>query len=317
VSSGIISTGKVKYILFVIAGFLLTFFIERLGLVSGYVQLVTIYVGINIMLCLSLNLVNGYMGEFSVGHAGFMAVGAYASALFTVKFFPAGTSPAFFLVAVMFGGAAAALAAVIVAVPSFKTRGDYLAIVTLAFNMIVKSAFENIEYAGAARGMLGIAKFTTLPWVFAWVVFCVWITRNFIYSGFGRGMAAIREDEIAAAAAGVDTRGVKMMVFVVSSFFAGAAGGLYAHVLQFINPAMFDVAKSTEILVMVYLGGTASIGGSIIGATAYTVLLEALRPLGLWRMVVMPLMLILLMLFRPGGIMGGREFGFFTPKGGA
>jgi branched-chain amino acid transport system permease protein len=305
---------KVKYILLIAAGLLLTFFIERSGLVSGYVQLVLMYVGINVMLCLSLNLVNGYMGEFSVGHAGFMAVGAYASALFTVKFFPDGSSGAFFFAAAAFGGLAASAAGLIVAVPSFKTRGDYLAIVTLAFNMIVKSAFENFEYAGAARGMLGIAKFTTLPWVFAWVVLCVWITRNFIYSGFGRGMNAIREDEIAAEAAGVNTRGVKMMVFVVSSFFAGAAGGLYAHVLMFINPAMFDVVKSTEILLMVYLGGTASIGGSIIGAAAYTALLEVLRPLGLWRMAAMPLMLILLMLFRPRGIMGGREFGFFIPK---
>jgi branched-chain amino acid transport system permease protein len=201
----------------------------------------------------------------------------------------------------------------VVAGPSFKTRGDYLAIVTLACSMIVKSVIENIDSVGGPRGFLGMEKLTTLPWVFFWVIVTVWIIRNFIYSRFGRGILSVREDEIAAELTGVNTRNVKMLAFVVSSFFAGVAGGLYAHLLQYISPGTFDIIKSTEMLVMVYLGGAGSIAGSIVGATAYTVLLEALRPLGIWRMAVMPLLLILLMIFRPRGIMGFREARWLVP----
>jgi len=156
-------------------------------------------------------------------------------------------------------------------------------------------------------------KLTTLPWVFFWTVLSVWAVRNLVYSRFGRGILSIREDEIAAELSGVDTRRVKVIAFVVSSFFAGIAGALFAHLLQFINPRVFDIIKSTDILIMVYLGGIGSLAGSIIGATVYTVLLEVLRPMGVWRMVFMPLVLVLLMLYRPKGIMGLREFSWFVP----
>ena len=201
----------------------------------------------------------------------------------------------------------------LVAIPSFKTRGDYLAIVTLAFCMIVKSVLENIDAVGGPRGLLGMEKLTTLPWVFFWTALCVWVIRNLVYSNFGRGVLSIREDEIASDLMSVNTRQVKIIAFVVSSFFAGIAGGLFAHALQFINPRMFDILKSTDILIMVYLGGIASIAGSIIGAVIYTILLEILRPLGIWRMVLMPLMLVLLMIYRPQGIMGMRETRLFKP----
>ena len=199
------------------------------------------------------------------------------------------------------------------AVPSFRTRGDYLAIVTLAFNMIVKSALENVEAVGGPRGYMGMDRLTTLPWVFFWVVVTLLILRNLVYSKYGRGMAAIRDDETASSLCTVRTRRVKVIAFVVSAGLAGVAGGLYAHALQFINPRMFDILKSTDILVMVYLGGSASLGGSILGAGIFTVLMEVLRPLGVWRMVLMPLMLVFLMLFRPRGIMGYREFRWFVP----
>ncbi|MCG6551955.1 MAG: branched-chain amino acid ABC transporter ATP-binding protein/permease [Candidatus Magnetominusculus sp. LBB02] len=296
---------------FVGAGFVATLIVSRFSLMDQYVELVAMYVGINIILALSLNIVNGYMGEFSVGHAGFMAVGAYGASVLSVKILPAGVWV--FPVAIVAGGLLAAAAAVVVAIPSFKTRGDYLAIVTLSFNMIVKSVLENIDAVGGPRGFLGMEKLTTLPWVFAWTVASVWAVRNFVYSNIGRGVLSIREDEMAGEAMGVDTQKVKLQAFVISSFFAGVAGGLYAHLLQFISPRSFDILKSTEILIMVYLGGVGSIAGSIAGAVIYTVLIEALRVLGQWRMVIMPLMLVILMIFRPKGIFGYTEFSWFKP----
>ncbi len=291
----------------------LSLVIHHLELLDPYVQLIVMYVGINIILTLSLNLINGYMGEFSVGHAGFMAIGAYTASYLTVKVFPAHLAAWLFPAAVMAGGMAAAVVGLVVAFPSFKTRGDYLAIVTLAFGMIVKSVIENLDFLGGPRGFLGMEKLSILPWVFFWVIASVWIIRNLIYSNFGRGVLSIREDEIASDLMSVNTNHVKVLAFTVSSFFAGVAGALFAHLLQFINPRAFDILKSTDILIMVYLGGIGSIAGSVIGATVYTVLLEVLRPMGVWRMVFMPLVLVLLMIFRPRGIMGLREFRWFVP----
>ena len=211
----------------------------------------------------------------------------------------------------MAGGLAAAAAGLIVAYPSFRTRGDYLAIVTLAFNMIVKSVLENLEVVGGPRGFLGMPRLTSLPWVAAWVIITLVALRNLVYSNFGRGIMAIREDEVAANLTSVDTRRLKVYAFLVSAFFAGVAGGLFAHLLQFINPRSFSILKSTDMLVMVYLGGTGSLAGSLLGATIFTVLLEVLRPLGLWRWVLGPLLLVLLMIFRPRGIMGFKEARLF------
>ncbi len=293
--------------------FLVFLTVQQYGLLDPYVQLVAMYIGINIILTLSLNLINGYMGEFSVGHAGFMAIGAYTASYLTVKVIPVALNTSLFPLAVLAGGVGAAVIGMVVAFPSFKTRGDYLAIVTLAFVMIVKSAIENIEALGGPRGFLGMEKLSTLPWVFFWVLLSIWIIRNLIHSSFGRGVLAIREDELAADLMSVNTRHVKVLAFTVSSFFAGIAGALFAHLLQFINPRSFDILKSTDILIMVYLGGIGSIAGSILGATVYTLLLEILRPLGIWRMALMPLLLVFLMLFRPRGIMGLREFSLFVP----
>lgn len=298
----------------VIAGFLFSWAVPTFGLLDPYLQLIFMYLCINIILALSLNLVNGFMGEFSVGHAGFMCAGAYVSSVLTVKVLPQAALAWAFPLAVMAGGAAAALLGLVIAIPSFRTRGDYLAIVTLAFNMIVKSVIENIDYLGGARGFLGMEKLSTMPWVFFWTVLSIWIIRNYVYSNYGRGVLSIRENEIASTHAGVNTRKVKLLTFTLSSFFAGVAGALFAHLLQFINPRMFDIIKSTDVLVMVYLGGIGSITGSIIGAAVYTILLEILRPLEVWRMVLMPLLLVFLMLYRPRGIMGLREMPFMIPR---
>ncbi len=308
-----ISTHRFFWPVFFVTGLAFSIVASVFDILDLYLQLILIYVGINIILTVSLNLVNGYMGEFSIGHAGFMAIGAYTASILTVNILPAAAINYLFPVAIVAGGLAAAVVGLIVAVPSFKTRGDYLAIVTLAFGMIVKSGLENIEVIGGPRGFLGMSKLTTLPWVFFWTALSVWVIRNLVYSKFGRGVLSIREDEIASDLMSVNTRQVKIIAFVVSSFFAGVAGGLFAHALQFINPRMFDIIKSTDILIMVYLGGIASIAGSIIGAVIFTILLEILRPLGIWRMVLMPLMLVLLMIYRPRGIMGMREARFFVP----
>jgi len=308
-----IANNRKVFPIVLVVGFILSILVPRFGLVNEYVQLIIIYIGINIILTTSLNLINGYMGEFSVGHAGFMAVGAYVSAIFTTKLLPENLLAAFFPLVVLAGGIGAALVGLLVSVPSFKTRGDYLAIVTLAFNMIVKSVIENIEAIGGPRGIPGIAKLTTLPWTFFWTVLAILVIRNFVYSNYGRGVQSIREDEIASDLMGVNTNKVKLLAFTLSSFFAGVAGALFAHVLQFISPKVFDILKSTDVLIMVYLGGIGSITGSILGATAYTVLLEVLRPFGMWRMVLMPLMLVLLMIFRPRGIMGMSEFRWLIP----
>ncbi len=308
-----------------------------LGFFSDYIQTVIMLVGINIIVTASLNLVNGYMGEFSVGHAGFMAVGAYISTIFTTRVIPhfvLGTpliptglyapdvtawaeNPAahlVFPVVLLIGGLGAAIAGLVVAIPSFKIRGDYLAIITLAVNYIVKSSFENTQALGGSRGITGIPKLSTVPWVFFWAVVSLWAMRNFILSNYGRGVVAIREDEIAAGLMSVNTRRTKILAFCISSFFAGIGGGLLAHLLLYINPSTFSILKSVEALAMVYLGGMSSISGSILGAIAYTGLAEALRPLRLWKWVVIPLILIFLMLFRREGIMGGREFKFLLPK---
>lgn len=300
--------------LLLLAGAIMSWAIPRYELLNPYLQAALMYLGINIILATSLNLINGYLGEFSVGHAGFMAVGAYVSATLTVMLLPVGATIWRFPLAILAGGGAAALTGLVVAIPAFRTRGDYLAIVTLAFAMIVKSALENIDAIGGPRGLSGIEGLSSMPWIFAWTLLSVWVIRNFVYSNPGRGVLAIREDEVAAELMGVNTRRVKIRAFMIASFFAGVAGGLFAHLLQFISPRIFDITKTTDILVMVYLGGVGSIGGSIMGASMFTVLQECLRPLGVWRMVIMPLLLVLLMLFRPRGIMGLREFAWFRPS---
>lgn len=301
--------------------FPLTIILPKTGIINPYIDLVLKYIGINIILTVSLNLVNGYMGEFSVGHAGFMAIGAYVASLLTVWVFPRSIGPFVFPIALLAGGVVAGIAGLGIAFPSFRTRGDYLAIVTLAFNMIIKSVLENLDVIGGPRGFMGMDKLTTLWWVYLLVILMVLLARNYVFSNFGRGVLSIREDEIASGLVSVNTRQVKVLTFVFSAFLAGIAGGLFAHELQFINPRSFTILKSTDMLVMVYLGGIGSLGGSILGATIFTVVMEGLRTVlqqvGIsqeWRLVVAPLMLVLLMIFRPQGIMGLREFRFLIPR---
>jgi branched-chain amino acid transport system permease protein len=283
---------------------------------------------IAVLLTLSLNIINGYMGEFSCSHPGFMAIGAYMSSVFTVGLFVndkvlgdalIGGTLTFlsFPLALIFGGLCASIAALVVAIPSFRTRGDYLAIISLAFLFIVKSFFENMQNLGGARGIMGQPNWATLPVIFIVVVFGVWAINNFVTTTLGKALNSVRDDEMAADAMTVDTRKTKMVAFLFGAFWAGMAGGLLAHVLRFINPAMFGIQKLAEVLAMVYFGGLNSVYGSIVGAVSISLLGEVLRPFEIFKWIVIPLLLILVMIYRPTGLVAFKEFNVrkaFGPK---
>ena len=287
--------------------------------VSDY-RLITVKLTlIAVMVTLSLNVINGYMGEFSCSHPGFMALGAYAATVFNLVFFvndrffgtalfPPSLGPFFFPVGLILGGLAASVGALVVAVPSFRTRGDYLAIISLAFMFIVKSSIENLEVVGGPRGLSRHPDFATLPVVFTWTVLCLWIINNFVRSTLGKALNAVRDDETAANSMTVNTRRTKMTAFLFAAFWAGVAGGLFAHVVRYVNPGMFGIQKLAEVLAMVYFGGLNSVYGSIVGAMGIQLLGEALRPLEIFKWIVIPLLLILVMIFRPTGLIAFREF---------
>jgi branched-chain amino acid transport system permease protein len=274
---------------------------------------------IAVLLTLSLNIINGYMGEFSCSHPGFMALGAYASSVFTVGLFaddrvfgaallPHWLGPFFFPVALILGGAVAALGALAVAIPSFRTRGDYLAIISLAFMFIVKSLIENLEFVGGPRGLGDQPGWASRPVVFVTVLVGIWIINNFVRSTFGKALNAVRDNEMAADAMTVNTRKTKITAFLFGAFWAGVAGGLYAHALRYVNPGSFSIQKLAEVLAMVYFGGLNSVYGSIVGACSISLLGEMLRPLELFKWIIIPLLLILVMIYRPSGLIAFREF---------
>ncbi len=288
---------------------------------ESYLAYIAGLVGINVILAVSLNVVNGFTGQFSLGHAGFMAVGGYVSAMLTVHIgsryqiagLPDGWSDGLlFLAGTLLGGTAAGLAGLVVGIPSLRLRGDYLAIVTLGFGEIIRVFIENLEITGGATGLIGLPASSNLFWVWGWVVVTFVLMRRLLESSHGRALLAIREDEIAAEAMGVDTTGYKVRAFAISAFFAGVAGSLLGHYLQILTPKDFTFVKSIEVVAMVVLGGLGSISGSVVAAIVLTVLPEALRPLqdftGVdFRMVIYALLLVVLMLVRPQGLFGTRE----------
>jgi branched-chain amino acid transport system permease protein len=281
------------------------FFEESL---NPYILRVIINCGIALILALSLNLVNGCAGQFSLGHAGFMGVGAYISALLTtvlpVAFFHTGFGVG---CAVLIGGCAAAVAGYLVGLPSLRLRGDYLAIVTLGFGEIIRIIFLNIEAVGGPRGLPLIPRVSNFFWVYTWVVLTFVILLRLMKSSYGRAILSVRENEIAAEAMGIDTAHYKILAFVISSFFAGIAGGLFAHYQGFIDPNTFNFNRSVEVVIMVVIGGMGSLSGSMIGGVIVSVLPELLRVFEKYRLVIFPLLLILMMLLRPMGLLGHRE----------
>jgi branched-chain amino acid transport system permease protein len=290
------------------ASLVFSWFSDRL---DPYFLRVIMTIGINITLAVSLNLVNGYTGQFSLGHAGFMCVGAYASTAITMvvapKMLGVGTpnfliSGLVFIVALFVAGILAALSGLLVGAPSLRLKGDYLAIVTLGFGEIIRIIFLNISAVGGARGLPGIPTYTNLFWVFAIAFITIYVVLAMVHSSYGRGFLAVHDDEIAAEAMGINSTKYKIIAFAVGAFFAGIAGGLYAHFKTFISPNGFDFMRSIEIVVMVILGGMGNTVGVIAAAILLTVLPEVLRPVQDYRMIIYSLLLIVLMLTRPQGL---------------
>jgi branched-chain amino acid transport system permease protein len=289
-------------------------------MINPYIAQIIVLCGINIILAVSLNLINGFTGQFSIGHAGFMAIGAYGSAMFTLHVgmrWAAGLSAAgvpepiaqgtALLVALVLGGLLAAVAGYLVGLPSLRLRGDYLAIVTLGFGEIIRVLILNVDAVGGARGLPGIPGWVNFFWVGIGVAGVIFLSRHLAMSTHGRALFAIRDDEVAAEALGVDTTSYKVLAFVMGSFFAGVAGGLFAHFLSYLNPNSFTFLKSIEVIAMVVLGGMGSISGAVLAAIILTLMPEVLRPVKDYRMVLYSLMLIILMITRPGGLLGSRE----------
>jgi branched-chain amino acid transport system permease protein len=291
--------------------------------INPYYFDILISIGINIILAAGLNLVNGYTGQFSLGHAGFMAVGAYAASYLSLSFGYSMGVGAFatttaFVLALLAGGLLAAVSGLIVGVPSLRLKGDYLAIVTLGFNEIIKGVIQNAEPLGAQRGLGGMVQHTNFFWTFAFAALTVYVVLSLVGSTYGRGFLAVRDDEIAAEAMGINTTKYKVLAFVLGAFFAGIAGGLYAHFKQFVHPEGFNFLRSIDIVVMVILGGMGSTLGVCVAAALLTILPEVLRfvarieALPDWlqkiaenRMILYSLLLIILMLTRPQGLFGG------------
>jgi len=308
---------------FLLGALALSFLVSLVGdRINPYWLFILYDIGISIVMAVSLNLINGYTGQFSLGHAGFMAVGAYTAAIITnlfgeLNFFAAN---GIFLAALFAGGLAAAVAGLLVGIPTLRLRGDYLAIVTLGFGEIIRVVLQNVQYVGGARGLSVTHGWTNFFWSFGLAAVTVYVVAALVNSTYGRGFIAVRDDEVAAEAMGINTTKYKVSAFVVGAFFAGIAGGLYAHSKQFLTPSGFGFMQSITFVVMVILGGMGNNIGVIIAAVLLTLLPEGLRmiagiehlpgitayrPLG-WigdtRMIIYSLLLIVLMLVRPQGL---------------
>lgn len=265
-----------------------------------YIQVITM-LGIYLIAALGLNLITGVTGQFSFGHAAFMSIGAYASALLTLNLHVP------FLVSLLAGGLAAALCGVVLAFPSMRLTGDYLGITTLGFGEIVRVVFINMEITGGARGLAGIPRDTGFTVVFIVAALSIWGLYRINNSRFGRALAAIREDDIAAEAMGINALFYKVESFAIGCFLAGISGGLYAHLLQYINPADFGFAKSFDLLNFVVIGGLGSIPGTVLGTAVLTLAPEFLRFVKEYRMLIYGALLVIMMIFRPHGILGGVD----------
>jgi branched-chain amino acid transport system permease protein len=291
------------------------------GIINPYWEQIIQYAIIVFISSLGLNIIYGYAGQFSLGHAAFFGIGAYTSAVIMKAL---ETENYIIFVLVLFLGAAVAgLVAFLIGLPILRLRSDYLGIATLGFGIIVKVALDNfdrlIPMMGGSRGMSGIPKLTNFTVTYVFGALAILFLRNFVFSSHGRACVSIREDEIASQTMGVNTTRYKTVAFVMGCFYAGLAGGLYAHLYVFLHPSNFDFLKSFDPLLIVVLGGLGSISGTLLAALGWTFFLEGLRvilPSQIldWRMVIYPVLLIVVMLLRPQGLFGGREFGFLKPK---
>ncbi len=299
------------------------FFLEGPFREGPYYYQIIMLTGINIILAVSLNLTNGITGQFSIGHAGFFAIGAYTAAFFTSVYGPglrlafgflpvALQDPILLLCALAVAAVAAGCAGLLVGIPSLRLRGDYLAIVTLGFGEIIRVMILNIDAVGGARGFIGIPHLSNFFWVYGLGLVTVATVIYLLHSSYGRAFIAIRENEIAAQAMGVNITRYKVLAFVVSSVFAGMAGCLFGHHTLYLHTNSFTFIKSFEIIIMISLGGLGSLEGAVLGAIVLTVLPEMFRGFESYRMVIYSLVLIIVMIFRPQGILG--QLAFFRNK---
>lgn len=305
----ILNKNNIVTTVFVVLLYVLGQILINNGAIDSYIVLNVIVVGINIILAVSLNLITGFTGQFSLGHAAFMSIGAYASAIVTTNFnlpFSAG---------IIIGAVIAAVAGVVIGIPTLRLKGDYLAIATLGFGEIVRIVILNNEYLGGASGLNDIPQYTNWTWMYVMAALTIILINNFINSKSGRACIAIREDEIATESMGVNTTFYKVLAFGVGAFFAGIAGALYSGYFYFIKPDAFGFMKSIDILVIVVFGGMGSIVGSVVGAIALSIISLLLQGFPELRMVIYSVILFLIMVYRPQGIMGNYKFRFFK-KGG-
>lgn len=273
----------------------------RQGIIDSYIELNIVLIGINIILAVGLNLVTGFTGQFSLGHAAFMAVGAYTAAIATAKF----GQP--MIVGTILAAITAAAAGLIIGIPTLRLKGDYLAIATLGFGEIIRILALNIDYIGGASGFNDIPKLTDWTWVYFMVVVTVIIVKNFINSRGGRACISISEDETAAEAMGINTTKYKVLAFIIGAFFAGIAGALFANYFYFIKPDSFGFMKSIDILVIVVFGGMGSIAGSVVGTVVLSLISLFLQSIPELRMVIYAIILFLIMVYRPQGLLGSGE----------
>ena len=287
-------------------------FLMATGIISSYYQLNLYLLFINIIMATSLNLVNGFLGQLHLGHAGFMAIGAYVSAAMTTRM----DLP--FIPSLIAGSVVAGIVGFLIGYPILRLGGDYLAIATLGFGEIVRIIFVNTKYVGGASGLSGIPRYTSWPILFLITVLIILLIRNYINSSHGRAVLSIREDEIAAETMGINLTKYKVMTFAIAAFFAGTAGALYSHYFFIITPNTFNFLKSVDYLVMAVLGGLGSITGSIFAASGLTIISALLQDFGAVRMIAYSVILIVVMLFRPSGLMGTKElkFSFLDKKKG-
>lgn len=270
--------------------------------IDAYYFRILILIGINIILALGLNLTTGVTGQLSMGHAGFMSLGAYTSAILTVHF----AVP--FFAALLAGALVAALFGFLLGIPTLRLEGDYLAMVTIGFAEIVRVFFLNFEPGGKAVGFSGIPQVTTFTLVWILVIIVIYLNYKLLNSRTGRAMYAIRENEIAAEASGVNTTQLKVLAFTLGAFMGGLGGGLFAHYMFFIEPGNFGFMKSIELLNMVVLGGMGSIPGTILGSIILTIAPEMLRIVQDYRLLFYGALLVILMIFRPNGLLGDVRF---------
>ena len=288
-------------ILFVVINILI-----QSGMINSYISGILILVCINIVLAISLNITAGCLGQMALGHAGFMSIGAYTAALFTKSNLIPGVGG--YVLALILGGFVAMIIGVVIGIPALRLRGDYLAILTLAFCEIIRVLIEFFKFTGGAKGLTGIKLNKNFAIIYIIMLLCVFMMYTFMKSRHGRAILSIREDEIASESSGINLTFYKTLAFAYSAFFAGVAGGMYAHYIGILGAKNFDFNKSIDILVIVVLGGLGSFTGSAIGAIVLTILPEMLRGFNDYRMFIYAVMLILMMMFRPSGLLGTKEF---------